>query len=88
METRGVPLILVTHLVNVRYLTGFTGSAGIAYTATTLPPGILNSGNCTINTNDCTFTVDPAHFAGTAAGTTAALDVQLTVTGVTPVTVN
>jgi Xaa-Pro aminopeptidase len=30
METRGVPLILVTHLVNVRYLTGFTGSAGIA----------------------------------------------------------
>jgi Xaa-Pro aminopeptidase len=30
METRGVPLLLVTHLVNVRYLTGFTGSAGIA----------------------------------------------------------
>jgi Xaa-Pro aminopeptidase len=30
METRRVPLILVTHLVNVRYLTGFTGSAGIA----------------------------------------------------------
>jgi Xaa-Pro aminopeptidase len=29
METRRVPLILVTHLVNVRYLTGFTGSAGI-----------------------------------------------------------
>lgn len=30
MESRGVPLILVTHLVNIRYLTGFTGSAGIA----------------------------------------------------------
>ena len=29
METRGIPFILVTHLVNVRYLTGFTGSAGI-----------------------------------------------------------
>ena len=29
METRGVPFILVTHLPNVRYLTGFTGSAGI-----------------------------------------------------------
>ena len=29
METRGVPLILVTHLPNIRYLTGFTGSAGI-----------------------------------------------------------
>jgi len=29
METRRVPLILVTHLVNVRYLTGFTGSAGM-----------------------------------------------------------
>lgn len=30
MEARRVPLILVTHLINVRYLTGFTGSAGIA----------------------------------------------------------
>jgi Xaa-Pro aminopeptidase len=29
METRRVPLIMVTHLVNVRYLTGFTGSAGV-----------------------------------------------------------
>ena len=29
METRRVPLILVTHLPNIRYLTGFTGSAGI-----------------------------------------------------------
>ena len=29
MEARGVPLILVTHLPNIRYLTGFTGSAGI-----------------------------------------------------------
>ena len=29
METRRLPFILVTHLVNVRYLTGFTGSAGI-----------------------------------------------------------
>jgi Xaa-Pro aminopeptidase len=29
MEARQVPLILVTHLVNMRYLTGFTGSAGI-----------------------------------------------------------
>jgi Xaa-Pro aminopeptidase len=29
MEARGVPFILVTHLPNVRYLTGFTGSAGI-----------------------------------------------------------
>ncbi|MGD0224723.1 MAG: Xaa-Pro peptidase family protein [Terriglobia bacterium] len=29
METRGVPFILVTHLANIRYLTGFTGSAGI-----------------------------------------------------------
>ena len=29
METRRHPLILVTHRVNVRYLTGFTGSAGI-----------------------------------------------------------
>jgi len=30
METRSIPAVLVTHLVNVRYLTGFTGSAGIA----------------------------------------------------------
>ncbi|MDR3676690.1 MAG: Xaa-Pro peptidase family protein [Acidobacteriota bacterium] len=30
METRHVPLILVSHLVNIRYLTGFTGSAGMA----------------------------------------------------------
>jgi Xaa-Pro aminopeptidase len=30
LEARGVPLILVTHLPNIRYLTGFTGSAGIA----------------------------------------------------------
>jgi Xaa-Pro aminopeptidase len=29
METRRVPFILVTHLVNVRYLTGFNGSAGM-----------------------------------------------------------
>ena len=29
METRGVPSILVTHLPNIRYLTGFTGSAGV-----------------------------------------------------------
>lgn len=29
METRRVPLILVTKLVNVRYLTGFAGSAGV-----------------------------------------------------------
>jgi len=29
METRRVPLLLITHLVNIRYLTGFTGSAGI-----------------------------------------------------------
>src|ERR1035437_1065388 len=29
MESRGVPFILVTHLPNIRYLTGFTGSAGI-----------------------------------------------------------
>jgi Xaa-Pro aminopeptidase len=30
METRRIPLILLTHLVNIRYLTGFTGSAGMA----------------------------------------------------------
>src|SRR5579862_9356088 len=30
METRNVPSILVTHLPNIRYLTGFNGSAGIA----------------------------------------------------------
>ncbi len=29
MEAHRLPLLLVTHLVNVRYLTGFTGSAGI-----------------------------------------------------------
>jgi len=29
IETRGVPSILVTHLPNIRYLTGFTGSAGV-----------------------------------------------------------
>ena len=29
MEARRVPFILVSHLPNVRYLTGFTGSAGI-----------------------------------------------------------
>jgi len=29
METHRIPLFLVTHRVNVRYLTGFTGSAGI-----------------------------------------------------------
>ncbi len=29
METHRLPFILVTHLVNVRYLTGFTGSAGL-----------------------------------------------------------
>jgi Xaa-Pro aminopeptidase len=29
MENRHVPLMVVTHLPNVRYLTGFTGSAGI-----------------------------------------------------------
>jgi len=28
METRRVPAVLVTHLPNIRYLTGFTGSAG------------------------------------------------------------
>ncbi len=30
MEARRVPLLLVTNLVNIRYLTGFTGSAGMA----------------------------------------------------------
>ena len=30
METRRVPLILVTKVVNVRYLTGFSGTAGVA----------------------------------------------------------
>jgi Xaa-Pro aminopeptidase len=30
MEARRIPPILVTNLVNVRYLTGFTGSAGLA----------------------------------------------------------
>jgi Xaa-Pro aminopeptidase len=30
METRNVPSVLVTHLPNIRYLTGFNGSAGIA----------------------------------------------------------
>lgn len=30
METRCTPAILVTHLPNVRYLTGFSGSAGVA----------------------------------------------------------
>ena len=29
MDTRRVPLLLVTHRVNVRYLTGFSGSAGM-----------------------------------------------------------
>ncbi|MGO8817137.1 MAG: M24 family metallopeptidase [Terriglobia bacterium] len=29
MDTREIPSLLVTHLVNIRYLTGFTGSAGI-----------------------------------------------------------
>ena len=29
METRRLSFILVTHLVNIRYLTGFTGSAGM-----------------------------------------------------------
>ena len=29
MEKRSIPFMVVTHLVNVRYLTGFTGSAGI-----------------------------------------------------------
>lgn len=29
METRRLPLIIVTNLLNVRYLTGFTGSAGV-----------------------------------------------------------
>ncbi len=29
METRNVPSILVTHLPNIRYLTGFAGSAGV-----------------------------------------------------------
>lgn len=31
MEARGVPFVLVTHLPNIRYLTGFTGSAGIVF---------------------------------------------------------
>jgi Xaa-Pro aminopeptidase len=31
METRRVPAVLVTHLPNIRYLTGFTGSAGILW---------------------------------------------------------
>ena len=30
MEARRIPPILVTNLINVRYLTGFTGSAGLA----------------------------------------------------------
>jgi Xaa-Pro aminopeptidase len=30
LESRRIPLLLVTNLVNVRYLTGFTGSAGMA----------------------------------------------------------
>jgi Xaa-Pro aminopeptidase len=30
METRRIPFLLVTNLVNVRYLTGFAGSAGMA----------------------------------------------------------
>ena len=29
MEARGVPLLLISHLVNIRYLTGFAGSAGM-----------------------------------------------------------
>lgn len=29
MDTHRLPFLLVTHLVNVRYLTGFTGSAGV-----------------------------------------------------------
>jgi Xaa-Pro aminopeptidase len=31
METRRLPSILITNLVNIRYLTGFSGSAGIMY---------------------------------------------------------
>ena len=30
MEARRIPLLLISNLVNTRYLTGFTGSAGMA----------------------------------------------------------
>ena len=70
LDEAGCDALLVTHLVNVRYLTGFTGSAGLLLV---LPDDVLL-------TTDGRYRDQAADQLG-AAGVSARVEVRPTVAG-------